>query len=159
MTSTADSDWLTADTHMSRRRAVLLLLLAAAIVFLAGAQVQKRFGDQASGAATGLPSGFPTSMPTGAGGAVPGGQGAEPSDDETESDTSNVVGTLTSTKGNTWIVTDLGGKKHTITLKDDTRLREERTVESRTAKTGSTVDITGTKSSTGDVTATKVIIR
>lgn len=159
MTTISDNDWLTADRGMSRRRLVLLLLLAASVIFLAGTQVQKNFGTSESATAAGAPTGFPTAMPEGMSGMpAAAGDGAEEGDDDAAEE-SAVVGTLTSTDGDTWIVTDLGGDKHTITVTDATRVREERTVELNDAKAGSTVDVTGTKNDKGDVSATSITLR
>lgn len=156
--TTASDDWLTADQGMSRRRLGLLLLLAGSVIFLAGTQVQKHFGpSETSAAPTGMPAGLPSGMPEGLG-QGPAGGGGETSDDDS-AEGSAVVGTLTSKKGDTWTVTDLGGTKRTITLTDATRVREERNVDPKDATTGSTVDISGTKNDKGVVDATSITIR
>lgn len=155
MTTISDNDWLTADRGMSRRRLVLLCLLAASVIFLAGTQVQKNFGTSDSATAAGAPTGFPAGMPEG----MSGMPGAPEEGDEDAVEESAVVGTLTSKDGDTWIVTDLGGDKHTITVTDSTRVREERTVELNDAKAGSTVDVTGTTNDKGDVSATSITLR
>ena len=73
-----DDEWLAAPTRRSRWRSVLVLALAAALVFLAGVEVQKRFGTASGGSAAlaGAPAGFPSGLPSGgfpSGMAAPGG--------------------------------------------------------------------------------------
>lgn len=155
-----DEEWLAAPAKRSRLRLTLALGLAAALCFLGGALVQKSFGtDTAAETATG-PTGFdggqlPEGMPEGIG--LPGA-----SDDDggasTDDDARSVIGEVVRIRGDVWIVQDLGGRRHEITVGDDTDLTRETTIEPAQVKVGDRVDITGTDSG-GQLQANEVTLR
>jgi hypothetical protein len=112
-----DEEWLAGKGPRSRWRVALLTALAVAVVFLAGAQVQRHFGTSNSTAAAaptfpggqGLPAGFP----------APGGAGTSQPDSAPSSagqQTASLIGTVTRATGDTLQVKDFGGKTHTITI-------------------------------------------
>jgi hypothetical protein len=155
-----DEEWLAAPAKRSRLRLMLTLVLAAALCFLGGALVQQRFGtDSAAATATG-PTGFtggqlPEGVPEGID--LPGA-----SDDaggaNTDDDAGSVIGKVVRIRGDVWIVQDLGGRRHEITVGDDTDLTRETTIESAQVKVGDPVDITGTDSG-GRLQADEVTLR
>jgi hypothetical protein len=159
-----DEEWLAAPTRRSRLRGVLVVLLAASLVFLAGVEVQRRFGDTsasspsaatgafpAGGPGGGLPSGFPDS---GAGGTQPDTSGSSGTGDEAA-----VIGTVESVKGEVWTIKDLGGKLHEVTVTSTVRIVRESSVDAADVETGATVDIAGTTGDDGEVTATSITLR
>lgn len=174
-----DEPWL-ADTHRrSRARVVLLALLSAALVFLAGAQVQRHFGatSSQSGAAATIPAsgtGFPGGIPSGAGipgasGNIPGGGGGaaqgsvgDESDQGTVGDgtgSAAVIGEVVSVKGDTWIVKDLGGKKHTVTVASSTTVVRQQHVSARTVKPGQTVNVSGAARDGNRISAATITVQ
>jgi hypothetical protein len=151
-----DDEWLAAPRRRSRVRLVLAGVLAASVCFLGGALTQKHFGaDQGSRASpvggAGLPAGPPEGFPQGAGGfpgtgGSPGQQeSAAPSDQPDSADA--VIGNVVEIRGNTWLVEDLGGERHQVTVTDDTDITREESLTASQVTKGDTVNITG--SSTG----------
>ena len=149
-----NEEWLAAPRRRSRWRLGLLLALAASLVFLGGVEVQKRFGSAAGSTAAaggptqgGFPSGgFPSGMPSGgpsgaAGGTAPSGDGASSGAGGTTAAT-QVIGTVVSKRGQVWVVKDLGGTRHRITVTDDTRIVRESELSAGDVTPGTTVDIT-----------------
>ncbi|HCB06740.1 MAG TPA: hypothetical protein DEQ43_21285 [Nocardioides bacterium] len=163
-----DAAWLAEPPKRSRLRLVLVVLLVTAVVFLAGVQVQKRWGvagTDAAAAAGGLPAGF---TPPSDGGGFPRLDTGQGSGDtgatdapaaETDSDAAAVIGTLVSVKDGVWTVEDLGGTEHTITVGNDVQIVQESTLTADQVASGSTVDISGTTDDQGRVTATTITIR
>lgn len=170
-----DEQWVAEAHRRSRGRLVLLCLLATALVFLAGAQVQRHFGATSSQASTaagipgggaGLPSGgFPSGAGIpGAGGADPGGGSATPGEaDQGASgegaETSAVIGEVVSINKETWIVKDLGGKKHTIRVTSNTTVVRQQRVSPNKVKPGRTVNITGTTEGGNRVNASTITVQ
>lgn len=163
-----DDEWLAAPTRRSRWRSVLVLALAASLVFLAGVEVQKRFGTASgdSSALGGLPAGFPSGMPSGgfpSGMAAPGGDtGADTGSDsgsgsgagaETRTE---VIGTVIAKHGDVWVVKDLGGTKHRITVTEDTRFVRQSSLSASDVAAGATVDITTTSDDAGSAATVTV---
>lgn len=155
MTETIDDsllDWLATPARRSRVRMVLATLLAASVCFLGGALVQKHFGAEASGAsassgfpnlAGGAPSGFPGGDFTGGG--LPGadqGTGAGSGSGAADA-TDSVIGTVVEIRDGEWVVEDLGGNRHTITVDQDTSVVREEKLTLDQVKNGDTVQITG----------------
>ena len=139
-----DEAWLAAPARRSRVRMVLAALLAASVCFLGGALVQKHFGAAASGAsaspafpdfAGGAPSGFPGGAPT-------GGDTGSGAADETDS----VIGTVVEIRDGEWVVEDLGGNRHTITVDEETSVIREEKLTLDDVKNGDLVQVTGTTS-------------
>lgn len=173
-----DEEWLAAPVKRSRLRMILAGLLAASLCFLGGALVQKHYGaGSAGGAAGGLPAGFPGGGSGGfpGGGAFPGGDPGTGTGTDTGTgtgsssapsggtgdvgdDSTAVIGKVVEVNGDTWVVEDLGGKRHTIKLADDTDVIREEKLQPADVKTGDTVNITG-KTDDGGVSADKVIVR
>lgn len=172
---TWDDAWLEPPAPRSKLRTALVLALAASLCFLGGALVQRQFGSASGGAgqmAGGFPGGdasggfpgggqMPSEMPTD-GAQTPGGNGQSASgqdqsgeDSSTADDTQQVIGTLTKKSGDTWIVTDLGGTKHTITLSDSTKVQQQKSVSTDDVAQGATVDIT----TDADGAATSITLR
>ncbi len=166
-----DEEWLAAPTKRSRGRLILIGLLAAAVCFLGGAFTQKHYGPSttaataAPGGTAGLPGGFPgggQGFPGGAGGFPGAGtqsdqQGAAGGGDQ-PTGTEAVIGHVVQINGNTWTVEDLGGKRHQITITDDTLVTREETLTADQVAQGDTVSITGTTS--GDkVSADQITLR
>jgi uncharacterized protein YdeI (BOF family) len=151
-----DEEWLAAPAKRSRLRLTLALVLAAALCFLGGALVQKGLGtDTAAATATG---------PTGSnGGQLPEGLGLPGASDDagsasTDDADRSVIGEVVQIRGDLWIVQDLGGQRHTITVGDDTDVTRETTVEPTQVEVGDPVDITGTDSG-GQLQANEVTVR
>lgn len=158
-----DEEWLAAPAKRSRGRLILVALLAASVCFLGGAFTQKHYGASttaAAGGAAGLPDGFPgggQGFPGGAGG-FPGGGTSDNQGQDSQSGTSGsgdaasateaVIGNVVAIDGDTWTVEDLGGKRHQITVTDDTTITREQTLTGDQVAEGDTVNITGT--STGN---------
>jgi hypothetical protein len=147
-----DEAWLAAPARRSRVRMVLAALLAASVCFLGGALVQKHFGAEASGTgansgfpnlAGGAPSGFPNGLP---GGALPGAdQGAGAGTGSGAADaTDSVIGTVVEIRDGEWVVEDLGGHRHTITVDQDTSVVREEKLTLDQIENGATVQVTGT---------------
>ena len=151
-----DDEWLAAPRKRSRARLILAGMLAASVCFLGGALTQKHFGaDQASsaspGGGAGLPAGLPEGFPQGAGGFP--GTGGSPGQQESaassgEADGADaVIGHVVEIRGTTWVVEDLGGERHQVTVTDDTDITREESLTASQVTKGDTVNITG--SSTG----------
>ena len=97
--------------------------------FLGGSLTQKYFGaDDSSTAAAGGPGGFPAGVPEGFPGGGAGGlpatsgvgAGAAPVE---EDPSDSVIGTVVEIKGDTWVVEDLGGERHEVTVAETPRSR------------------------------------
>lgn len=155
MTNTIDDDtmldeeWLAAPKKRSRLRLVMVAGLVASVCFLGGALAQKHLGGD--DAAAGGPAGFPAGMPAGFGGeagglpgASPQGTGSASTEPESEASTDDqVIGTVIEKNGAVWVVEDLGGKRHEVTVAKDTQVvRESRLTPSR-VKAGDRVQISG----------------
>ena len=158
MTETIDDglleeDWLAAPVRRSRVRLVLAGLLAASVCFLGGALVQKHFGAEASG--TGATSGFPnfagggpSAFPGGGftGGGPPGadqGTGGDTGSGAADS-TDSVIGRVVEIRDGEWVVEDLGGNRHTITVDEATSVVREEKLTLDQVKNGDRVQVTGT---------------
>ena len=153
-----DDPWLAEPPKRSKLRLVLVILLAAAVVFYGGVEMQKRYGTGSSAAATGLPTRF--TPPDGAGQLPGGATGDDSTDDQGtgSSDSSSVIGTVVSLKGNRLVVRDFGGTKHTIVLGSDVRVVLETTGSAEDVKRGSTVQVDGQADDEGQVTATTITV-
>ncbi|MFN8193521.1 MAG: hypothetical protein U0R80_04465 [Nocardioidaceae bacterium] len=148
---TWDEEWLAAPRRRSRTRPVLVLALGASLVFLAGVEVQRHFGTAAASAsasafpAGAMPSGGPPSgmaMPSGAA-ATSGGQPSDaPATDTTAGAAGEVIGTVVAKHGSVWVVQDLGGTRHRVTVTGDTALVREQPLAAAEVRRGATVDIT-----------------
>ena len=159
-----DDPWLAEPPRRSKLRLVLVILLTAAMVFYGGVEMQKRYGTASSAAATGLPTG--STPPDGANlpgdGQFPGGGTGDDSTGDQgtgTSDSSSVIGTVVSLKGDRLVVKDFGGKKHTIVLDSDVRVVLETTGSADDVKRGSTVQVDGQADDQGQVTATTITVR
>lgn len=159
-----DEQWVAEAHRRSRGRLVLLCLLATALVFLAGAQVQRHFGatSSQSSTATGIPSGasgLPSGFPSGA--SMPGaGSSAAPEGATGEgAETSAVIGEVVSIKGEIWTVKDLGGKNHTIRVTSETTVVRQQRLSSNQVKPGRTVNITGTAEGGSRVNASTITVQ
>lgn len=139
-------EWLAAPRKRSRVRAALVVLLAAAVCFLGGALVQKHLGSTdagASGAASGPPAMSSMQLPQGlpdlsqAGGA----QGSTGASSPGGSD--HVIGEVVAVRKGSWVVRDLGGKRHRIPVTDDTAVVRETKGSTDDVEVGDTVDISG----------------
>lgn len=152
-----DAAWLAEPPKRSRLRVTLAVALVAAVVFLAGVQVQKRWGFAVSGdaaaAAPALPAGF---TPPGGGGGLPQDQGTGQDDDASSA---AVIGTVVSVRDGVWTVEDLGGTEHTITVGAEVKIVQETSLSAERIARGDTVDISGTTDDQGRVTATTITVR
>lgn len=170
-----DEEWLATPKRRSRTRLVLVGLLAASVCFLGGALAQRHFGSTSAatsglGPSAGLPSGMPSGFPGGSGGFPGAGQsGAAASEEATGGSgaaggsgagggADAVIGAVVRIRGGTWIVEDLGGKRHVITVSSATEVVRERRLTTEQVKTGQTVNITGTPSG-GRLAADHVTLR
>ncbi|WP_134768750.1 hypothetical protein [Nocardioides sp. 1609] len=170
MTSTVDDtmldeEWLAAPRRRSRSRSVLAAALVASLCFLGGALTQKNLGadDGAAAAPGGPPAGVPEGLGAGAGGlpgGLPGdqqGTGAQPAETE-DGEEDEVIGTVVEKNGDVWVVEDLGGTRHDVTVAGDTSvLREVRLTPAR-VRAGDQVQITGVARDDG-LQATTVTLR
>jgi hypothetical protein len=157
-----DDAWLAEPRKRSRLRLLLAVTLAAALVFLAGVEVQKRYGvagaaDTATAATGGLTGGPPA-------GFTPPGSDQEAaqaagSDSGAASSGAAVIGTVVSVKDGVWTVKDLGGTVHEVTVGDAARIVRETTLAADQVAAGATVDISGTTDDQGRVTATTITVR
>ncbi len=163
MTTDWDDAWLAEPVRRSRWRLMLVLALAASLVFLAGVEVQKAFGTSSGGTSAASPAGgFPSGMPSGlpSGMAAPGG--ATSTDDGSGSSSSGattqteVIGTVVARHGDVWVVEDLGGTKHRITVSEETRIVRESSLSASDVRTGATVDITTTSDDAGSAATVTV---
>ena len=154
-----DDAWLAAPVKRSRLRLVLVVTLVAAVVFLAGVQVQKRYGVAGSGAAAaaaapgGSPGGGPPAGFAPPVGATTGDQTAA------DADATAVIGTVVSVEHGVWTVEDLGGTTHEITVDATVRIVQESPLAADDVADGTTVDISGTTDDQGRVTATSITVR
>lgn len=159
-----DEEWLPAPVKRSRPRAVLVVILAAAVCFLGGAMLQKHFGTSSDPGTAAGPAGFaggqlPAGLPEGGfpgvgSGTVDGTADSPTGADEAES----VIGTVVKVRGEVWIVEDLGGKRHRITVGDDTDVVRETSIQLTAVKVGDPVDVSGTTSN-GRLEANEVTLR
>lgn len=155
MTNTIDDDtmldeeWLAAPRKRSRLRLVMVAGLIVSVCFLGGALAQKHLGGD-DAAASG-PAGFPAGMPEGFGGAAGGLPGAAPQGTGTSSaepvseagSDDQVIGTVIEKNGDVWVVEDLGGKRHEVTVAEDTQVVRESRLTPSKVKTGDRVQISG----------------
>ena len=162
--SLLDDEWLAAPTKRSRLRVVLAGVLVASLCFLGGMLVQKQWGTESTGTAAGpggLPAGFPGAggaLPDGASGFPGAGSGQQGTDSDAADDTDAVIGKVVEIHGDTWIVEDLGGERHTINVGDDTDVVREQHLGPADVKQGDTVNVTGTTVD-GDLNADEVTLR
>lgn len=140
-------EWLAAPRKRSRLRLVMIAGLMASVCFLGGALAQKHLGRDevaASGPAAfpaGLPDGF-----SGAGGfpgAAPQGTGTSSTESDTEADPDQVIGTVVEKNDGVWVVEDLGGKRHEVTVTKDTSVVREARLTPAKVTSGDRVQITG----------------
>lgn len=145
-----DEEWLAAPRKRSRLRWVMVAALIASSCFLGGALAQKHLGGD-DAVASG-PAGFPAGMLEGFGGAAGGLPGTAPqgtggsrtgSESEAGSD-DQVIGTVIEKDGDVWVIEDLGGKRHEVTVADDTDVVRETELTPAKVKAGDRVQITGT---------------
>jgi hypothetical protein len=142
---------------------VLVVALAIALGFLGGEIVQKHYGTTASAAATGAnraAAGF-TGREGGAGAfgnAAPGQTGTGTGTGTGAGTTAipAVIGTVTSLKGTTMVVTNLGGAKVKVHLTKTTTVTVS--VAKPALKVGQTVSVAG-RTANKIVTATSVTLR
>ena len=160
-----DEEWLAGSPRRSRWRIVLLAALGVAVVFLGGVEVQKHFGTSAAAPSAAAPGGFtpggglPEGFPDLAGGTPAGLPSSGAGDPQTSQEKApSVIGTVTEVDGDTWVVTDLGGTKHTVTVTDDTTVLEEKSVSDARIAKGTTVTVTGS-GDTDDLTASSITVR
>ncbi len=167
-----DDEWLAGPAKRSRLRVVLVITLAAAVCFLGGALVQKNFGTNPA-TQTAAPTGFgggqlPEGLPgnIGQGGGFPDAASAGAPDDAAapnqDDGSQSVIGKVVKIRGSVWIVEDLGGHRHQISVGDDTEVTRETSIKPRQVKVGDPVDITGTttdNSSDGQLHANEVTLR
>ena len=71
-----------------------------------------------------------------------GGTGTTGPDGSGTTDTTNVIGTVVSLKGDKLVVEDFGGKKHTIDLGSGVRVVLETAGKTSDLKAGTTVQVT-----------------
>lgn len=144
-----DEEWLAAPRKRSRLTTVIAATLVAAVFFLAGSVAQKHLGvdDAASGLPAGAPEGLGGGFPTGGfPGAAPQGTQAPSSEAEAETETGSddqVIGTVIEKTGDVWVVEDLGGRRHEVTVADDTDVVRESELTPAKVKAGDRVQITG----------------
>lgn len=142
-----DEEWLAAPKKRSRIQLTMVGLLIASLCFLGGSLTQKYFGaDDSSSAAQGVPGGLPAGLPDGfPAGGLPatneGGASTAPAEDESSD---SIIGTVVEIKGDTWVVEDLGGKRHEVTVAKDTDVTRETRITTDDIKTGDRVQVTGT---------------
>jgi hypothetical protein len=149
-----DDAWLSAPAKRSRLRGALVVLLAAALVFLGGVEVQKRYGAAPAAAA---PTGARPQFALG-GGALPSGQtgGGQTTGTTTQA---AVIGTVVAVKNGVWTIKDLGGKTHKVVVGADVKIVKEQALTADQVPAGSTVDVSGSTDTQGQVTATTITVR
>ena len=158
-----DEEWLAAPVKRSRLRTILVLLLAGAFCFLGGAVVQQ-LGSGSDAATPAGPAGFAAGqLPAGLGqgdfpNAAPGGSNAPVDGPVGADDTASVIGTVVKVSGHVWTVEDLGGKRHQVSVGDDTDVIRESRMKSGDVKVGDPVDVSGTNSN-GQLAADEVTLR
>lgn len=142
-----DEEWLAAPRKRSRLRLVMVAGLIASVCFLGGALAQKHLGadDAAASGAGGLPAGAPEGFPAGGfPSAAPQGTGTSPTEPDAGADAEDqVIGTVIEKNGDVWVVEDLGGKRHEVTVANDTEVVREAKSTPAKVKTGDRVQITG----------------
>jgi hypothetical protein len=160
-----DDEWLQEITkrRLPRSTAVIGATLLAALLLLGGTQIEKQYG--ASSAAAAAPGGgtLPTGLPTGfsgagnAGGAgVTGGSGGGPASSTGQA---AVIGTVVKVSGDTVIVKDIGGTKHTVTILRSVTIERRQNIKATQLKAGESVTVNGQTRSDGHVEATSVTAR
>lgn len=152
-----DEAWLAAPRRRSRPRVAMVVALAVLLVFLGGVEVQKHWGASDAAAGGGRPTGL--SLP--GGGSFPtGGLGGTQAQTGSNAATATpaVIGRVVGIHGHTWIVQDLGGTKHTVTLTDRTTLTRSLKEATGPVRTGSSVTVQGTTHG-GTVAATAITVR
>jgi hypothetical protein len=156
-----DEEWLATQGAKSRWRIVLWAALAVAVVFLAGAQVQKHFGTSSSTATAGAPA-FPGGQGLPAGFPALSGAGA-PQPSSAASDTAqpaaSLIGTVIRVTGNTLQVKDFGGTTHTIAIGAHTTITRLATLHASDLEPGSTVVIEQGSGSSKHRPATAITVR
>lgn len=161
-----DEEWLAAPHSRSRLSAALAAALILSLTFLGGVLVQKHWGAAATGT-TAAPSGLPGGFPNGAapsgfpqlGGAAPGGSASAGTGNSTTTGPTTVIGTVISIHGTTWVVEDLGGKRHTITVPQDTTVVREQRSSTDTVVKGDTVTVAGTGAAGDSLNASRITLR
>ena len=159
-----DEEWLAAPVKRSRLRAVLVVILAAAVCFLGGAMVQQHFGTSAGAETAAGRAGFaggqlPAGLPEGGfPGLAPGASNGAADSPAAADDAEAVIGTVVEVRGEVWIVEDLGGKRHRITVGEDTDVVRETSIQPNAVKVGDPVDVSGTTSN-GQLQANEVTLR
>lgn len=164
-----DEEWLAAPHSRSRLSAALAAALILSLTFLGGVLVQKHWGATGTGS-TASPSGLPGGFPNGAapsgfpqlGGAAPGGPasaGTSQSGSATTTGSTTVIGTVISIHGTNWIVEDLGGKRHTITVPQETTVVREERSSTGTVNKGDTVTVAGTNAAGNSLNASRITLR
>jgi hypothetical protein len=126
----------------NRTTAVLAGLVLLTGGFLAGAQVEKHFGQVAPASAT------PTTFPTGARGAFGGGNGGGTGGGNA------TTGTVKFVDGTTVYITTANGDVVTVKTDGNTTITQPGTVKD--LPVGATVTVTGQTGSDGTVTATRI---
>lgn len=155
-----DEEWLATKGSRSRWRIALWGALAVAVVFLAGAQVQKHFGTSSGTAASGAPAfpggqGLPAGFPALGGGTTP----PSTSSADAGQSTASLIGTVTRVKGHTLVVKDFGGATHTVTIGADTSITRLAHLHPGDLTTGSTVVIEQGAGSSRRHPATSITVR
>lgn len=159
-----DEEWLAAPVKRSRLRVVLVVILAAAVCFLGGAMVQQHFGASSDAGATAGPGGFvggqlPAGLPEGGfSGVAPGASNGAADSSAGADEAESVIGEVVEVRGEVWIVEDLGGKRHRITVGDDTDVIRETSIQLTAVQVGDPVDVSGTTSN-GRLQANEVTLR
>lgn len=162
-----DEEWLAAPRKRSRLRLVMVASLIASVCFLGGALAQKHLGadEAAASGLGGLPAGvpegfgdggfpaggFPETAPQGTGTASAEAEGGADSEDQ-------VIATVIRKKGDVWVVEDLGGTRHEVTVADDTEVVREVELTPAKVKAGDRVQITGAASG-DELRATDITVR
>jgi hypothetical protein len=137
------------------RVAVAGILLA--LAFTGGVLVQKHH-DRGLTAAS-APSFTSGSLPNFGGSGPPNGSGGGSGGSTGGSSTPAVIGTVVSVHGNRIVVRDLSGTKHVVTTTSSTSITPSSRIAAASLTAGTTVVVTGTKSSDGAVRATAITAR
>lgn len=164
----ADEPWLDVRPAMTTPRKVVLLALLASLFLLGGIQLERHLiadDGAASGSTSGVPGmpdlgsgGLPAGFP-GLGGQAPlGGQATDTPDGAPDDSTTKVIGRVISSDGAEITVEDLGGKTHTLTLSETTKVHQDLAVDVADLKPGQTVVVEGEKTD-GTTTATDITVR
>jgi hypothetical protein len=155
-----DEEWLATRGPRSRWRIALWAALAVAVVFLAGAQVQKHFGTSSGAAAAGAPA-FPGGQGLPAGFPALGGATTPPSTSATDAgqSTASLIGTVTRVRGHTLVVKDFGGATHTVTIGADTSITRLAHLHPGDIEPGSTVVVEHGSGASKHHPATSITVR